>query len=83
MNVHSAWKKYILLEEIPGYQSGKYEVAVLWVVASCGLAEVYRRFRGACNIGKLLSYYTTEQRRIQLSSIPRHFKQLTCLCVHL
>jgi hypothetical protein len=55
------------------------KMTVVWVVASCSLVEVYRRFRGDCyfhhchddggskhlwNIGKHLPDYMTQQPRI-------------------
>jgi hypothetical protein len=33
---------------ISGSHGGEYEMAAVWVVAPCSVAEVYRRFRGAC-----------------------------------
>jgi hypothetical protein len=69
------------VDEISGSHGGENKNCFFWVVASCSLVELYRRFRGACclhrpddggskyirNVGKLLPDYTAQQSRKQPS----------------
>jgi hypothetical protein len=50
-SIHAAHSAHLIIRDCVRFQvltAASMKMAVFWVVAPCSLAEVYRRFRGAC-----------------------------------